>query len=153
MADVPAAVVTVTSTTPNEPAGDVAVQTVVVAHETAVAAFAPNATVDEPTANPDPLIVTVVPPANGPPAGETVATIGTNDGVTATPKGAEPTVIVVPGVLVATVIGVTEAVPLSVTYAVTPLGVNATPSGPEPTVIALPGVLVATVMGVTVFEL
>jgi hypothetical protein len=150
--DVPAGVVTVTSTTPALPAGAVAVQICVVEQVTAVAAFAPNTTVDEPTTNPDPVIVTAVPPATGAPDGATAFTTGTNDGDTATPYGPAPTAIAAPGVPVATVIGVTVFDPLFVTYAVTPVAENATPYGLLPTAMAVPGVLVATVIGVTVFE-
>jgi hypothetical protein len=74
--EVPFAVVTVTSTVPGAPAGEVAAQVVVDAQVTAVAAVAPNATVVEPTTNPVPVIVTLVPPAGGPATGLMALTVG-----------------------------------------------------------------------------
>ena len=67
---------TTTSTTPEEPAGLVAVHDVVV-QETFVAAFAPNL-IDEPEALKfAPLIVTTVPPAVAPEVGLILVTDGT----------------------------------------------------------------------------
>jgi hypothetical protein len=74
--EVPFGVETVTSTTPAAPAGDVAVQVVVDAQLTALAALPPKATVLEPTTKPAPVIVTLVPPASGPDAGEMALTAG-----------------------------------------------------------------------------
>ena len=73
---VPPGVVTVTSTVPAAPAGEVAVQVVVDEHDTAVAAVAAKAAVVEPTTKPVPLKVTTVPPARGPTLGATVVTVG-----------------------------------------------------------------------------
>jgi hypothetical protein len=69
--EVPAAVVTVTSTVPMACAGDVAVQLVADAQLTDVAAVPPKEAVVEPTTKPEPVMVTVVPPACGPLAGLT----------------------------------------------------------------------------------
>jgi hypothetical protein len=70
---VPLGVVTLTSTVP-VPAGDVAVRLVAELYVT-LAATVPNATVDV-LVNPVPVIVTAVPPAAGPLAGEMLVTIG-----------------------------------------------------------------------------
>ena len=66
-------VVTLTSTVP-APAGDVAVRLVAELYVT-LAATVPNATVDV-LVNPVPVMVTAVPPATGPLAGEMLVTIG-----------------------------------------------------------------------------
>jgi len=73
--EVPLPVVTVTSTEPAAPAGDVASRRVDDSTVTAVAAVVPKDTV-APGTNPVPETVTTVPPAAGPPAGERPVTIG-----------------------------------------------------------------------------
>ena len=75
IADVPLAFVTRTSTVPTTPAGEFAVIVVELTTTTLVAAFAPNATVD-PEMNPVPVIVTLVPPPEGPEFGFTALTVG-----------------------------------------------------------------------------
>jgi hypothetical protein len=75
VAEVPPGVVTVTSTVPAEPAGEVAVTLVSLATVNDVAAVLPKLTAVAPV-NPLPVIVTAVPPAIGPPAGETPVTTG-----------------------------------------------------------------------------
>jgi len=75
VADVPAVLVTLRSTTPAAPAGEVAVIWVGELTVTAVPAPAPNATV-EPVMNPVPVIVTTVPPASGPDVGLIAVTVG-----------------------------------------------------------------------------
>ena len=72
------ATVTRTSTVPAAWAGLVALQLVVVAQDTPVAALAPNATVVAPgvVLNPVPEIVTAVPPAAGPLVGAMLLTVG-----------------------------------------------------------------------------
>ena len=75
--EVPPGVVTVMSTTPAEPAGDVAEHEVLDEQLTAVPALPPKATVDEPTTKPVPVIVTAVPPPIGPAFGLTEVTVGT----------------------------------------------------------------------------
>ncbi len=75
-AEVPPAVVTVTWTAPADPAGEVTVNDVALTNPTETPAVAPNATV-EAAVNPDPVTVTVVPPANGPAAGAIPVTAGT----------------------------------------------------------------------------
>src|SRR5581483_6594995 len=65
--EVPLTVVTVTSTVPAAAAGDVAVIDVGEFTVTLVARPAPNATLLAPTTNPEPVIVTEVPPPSGPP--------------------------------------------------------------------------------------
>jgi hypothetical protein len=72
------ATVTRTSTVPAAWAGLVALQLVVVAQDTAVAAVAPKATVVAPgdVLNPVPVIVTAVPPAAGPLLGAMLLTVG-----------------------------------------------------------------------------
>jgi hypothetical protein len=72
---VPPGVVTVTSTVPAVPVGDVAVIELALFTVTPVAAVAPNFTV-APETNPLPVIVTLVPPANGPAEGLTAVTVG-----------------------------------------------------------------------------
>jgi hypothetical protein len=67
--------VTVTVTAPALPAGEVAVIEVLLTTTTLVAAVAPNVTV-APVAKLVPVIVTAVPPAVGPPIGETLLTVG-----------------------------------------------------------------------------
>src|SRR5215472_3926207 len=69
-----APVVTVTSTVP-VPAGLVALTAVEDTNCTPVPAFAPNLTV-EAAVNPVPVMVTTVPPAAGPDAGDTPVTVG-----------------------------------------------------------------------------
>ena len=49
----------------------------------------------------------------------------------------------IPGVFVATSMGVTVPLMEFATYAVCPFGVMAMPAGPVPTLIGVPGVLVA----------
>src|SRR5208283_1539080 len=73
---VPPGVVTVTSTVPAEPAGETAVMLVADTTVTLLAPVKPKSTV-APVTNPVPVIVTVVPPANGPAAGEMPVTVGT----------------------------------------------------------------------------
>jgi len=74
VAEVPAAVVTMTSTVP-VPAGDVAVIDVAELTVKAVALMAPNFTAVTPLKL-VPVIVTDVPPAAGPDVGEMLATVG-----------------------------------------------------------------------------
>jgi hypothetical protein len=71
---VPLGVVTRTSTEP-VPAGAVAVRLVAELYVTLAAAIVPNEIVDA-LVNPVPVIVTVVPPAAGPFAGEMLVTVG-----------------------------------------------------------------------------
>ncbi len=73
-------------------------------------------------------------------------------GVIAMASGPLPTLIAVPGVSVATSMGVTVPSAKLTTYAVLPSGVIAMARGSFPTLIAVPGVLVATLMGVTVLS-
>jgi hypothetical protein len=75
VADVPPGVWTVTSTVPAEPEGEVTVNDVGLLEVTDAEA-PPNATVD-PDVNPEPLITTDVPPANGPSDGLIPVTEGT----------------------------------------------------------------------------
>ena len=70
---VPPGVVTLISTVP-APAGDVAVRRVAALYVT-LAALVPNVTVDA-LVNPEPVIVTLVPPAADPVAGEMLDTVG-----------------------------------------------------------------------------
>ena len=70
VAEVPPGVVTVMSTVPAASDGEVAVHEVVDEHETAVPAVVANLTVVEPTTKPVPVMVTTVPPTNGPAPGE-----------------------------------------------------------------------------------
>jgi hypothetical protein len=72
--DVPAVVITVTSTVP-VPAGEEAVTEVGLTTVTPVACTEPKSTV-APVKNPVPLIVTLVPPAAGPLSGLTAVTVG-----------------------------------------------------------------------------
>ena len=75
MAEVPAAVTTVTSTTPL-PAGSVAVICVFELTEKLVAAVSPKDTAVAPV-KPVPVRITLLPPASGPAAGlTTLATVG-----------------------------------------------------------------------------
>jgi hypothetical protein len=67
--------VIVTVTAPALPAGVLAVIWVALTTTTLVAAVAPNVTV-APVAKFVPVIVTAVPPAVGPPIGETLVTVG-----------------------------------------------------------------------------
>jgi hypothetical protein len=76
VAEVPPGVVTVTSTVPAEPAGEVAVTLVALTTVTPVAAPLPKLTVTG-AMNPVPVIVTSVPPASGPAVGEISVTGGT----------------------------------------------------------------------------
>jgi hypothetical protein len=75
VADVPAGVVTVTSTTPAVPAGLIAVIEVGETTVTPVAALAPKSTAVAPV-KPVPVIVTSVPPAVVPEVGLTPETVG-----------------------------------------------------------------------------
>ena len=70
VAEVPPEVVTVMSTVPSAPAGEVAVQVVAEVHETAVAAVPPKLAVVAPATKPVPVMVTTVAPPGGPPFGE-----------------------------------------------------------------------------------
>ena len=74
---VPPAVVTVRSTTPADPAGEVALHEVVEVQLTEVPAPAPKATVVEPTTKPVPVMVTTSPPLVVPAAGLIPVTLGT----------------------------------------------------------------------------
>ena len=74
-AEVPALVVTVTSTVP-VPVGLVAVIVVLESNLTRVDAVVPKFTL-EPAVNPVPVMVTAVPPAAGPLAGAMSVTVGT----------------------------------------------------------------------------
>ncbi len=76
VADVPPALVTVTSTGPADSAGETTVNEVALTTVTADPAVAPKATVD-PGRNPVPVTVTAVPPAIGPDAGTRPETVGT----------------------------------------------------------------------------
>ena len=73
--DVPWSVVTVTSTEPVEPAGATAEIDVPESTTTLVAAAVPKRTV-APGTKPVPSTVTAVPPAGGPPLGDTPVTVG-----------------------------------------------------------------------------
>jgi hypothetical protein len=75
VAEVPPGVVTVTSTTPASPAGEVAVMLVSLATVNEIAALDPKLTAVAPV-YPVPVIVTAVPPATGPDAGATTVTVG-----------------------------------------------------------------------------
>jgi hypothetical protein len=78
-AEVPAVVVTITSTVP-VPAGEEAVIEVALAKTTSVAGVEPKSTM-ELLVKPVPLIVRLVPPAAGPLSGLTEVTVGTPAGV------------------------------------------------------------------------
>jgi len=67
MAEVPPGVVTVRSTVPAEPDGEVATQVVVDEQLTEVPGVTPKATVVEPTTKPVPVTVTTEPPVSGRP--------------------------------------------------------------------------------------
>ena len=69
------AAVTVTSTTPAKPDGEMALHEVVEAQLTEVPAEAPKATVLAPTTKPVPVMVTSVPPPTGPLSGEMALTL------------------------------------------------------------------------------
>ena len=73
---VPPDVVTVTSTGPALAAGDTAVMDVGLLTVTEVAGNVPKLTVEPPLTNPEPVMVTVVPPLVPPEAGETPVTWG-----------------------------------------------------------------------------
>ena len=75
VADVPPAVVTVTSTTPLLPAGEVAVMDVAELTVKPVALFTPNLTAVAPVKL-VPVMVTDVPPPAGPEVGEIAVTVG-----------------------------------------------------------------------------
>ena len=75
IAEVPAGVVTVTSTVPDAPAGLTAVISVSDTCVNDVAALPPNLTAVAPD-NPQPVMITVVPPVPGPDVGTTSATTG-----------------------------------------------------------------------------
>lgn len=76
VAEVPPAVVVVTSTVPALPAGEVAEQLVVDRQLTAVPPDAPKLTVVAPTTKPVPVMVTVVAPVVGPEIGVIAVTVG-----------------------------------------------------------------------------
>ena len=65
------------STGPALPAGEVTEQVVVDEHDTAVAAVRPNLAVVAPATKPVPVMLTTVPPTNGPAVGEMALTVGT----------------------------------------------------------------------------
>ena len=67
---------TVTSTVPTGPDGEVAEHRVTVEQVTAVAAVDPKEIVPTPTTKPVPVMVTTVPPTSGPAAGATADTVG-----------------------------------------------------------------------------
>jgi hypothetical protein len=71
----PLLLVTVTVTAPVLPAGVVAVMVVVLTTVTPVAAVDPNVTI-APLAKLVPVMVTALPPASGPPLGDTLLTVG-----------------------------------------------------------------------------
>ena len=75
VADVPPAVVTVTSTVPVAPAGEVAVMDVAELTVNPVALVAPNFTAVAPVKL-VPVMVTVVPPPEGPDVGAIEVTVG-----------------------------------------------------------------------------
>ena len=75
----PPGVVTVTSTVPAAPAGDVAVIDVALFTVKLAAAVAPNFTLVAPV-KPVPVMATLVPPAVGPPTGEMEVTMGNDAG-------------------------------------------------------------------------
>ena len=75
VAEVPPGVTTVTSTVPAEPAGAVAVILLVALTVNEVAAVEPKFTV-ETLVKPVPVMVTVVPPADGPALGLTEVSVG-----------------------------------------------------------------------------
>jgi hypothetical protein len=77
VAEVPIEFVTVTSTTPADPAGAVAVMDVELTTVTPVALVAPNFTDAPVVVKLVPLIVTTVPPVVGPELGDTPTTVGT----------------------------------------------------------------------------
>ena len=100
--------VTVISTVPAVPAGDVATQVVVAEHDTPVAGVVPNLTevVVVPSTKPVPVTVTTVPPARGPALGVMELTVGIRSSVKRSPvTGAE----LPPGVVTRT--GAVPAVP------------------------------------------
>ena len=76
VAEVAPDTVTVTSTVPAEPAGEVALHWVTVEHVTAVAAEAPKNADPAPTTKPVPVMVTTVPPTSGPAPGLTPEMVG-----------------------------------------------------------------------------
>jgi hypothetical protein len=98
VADVPPGVVTVTSTVPAAPAGEVAVIFVADRTVTDVAAVAPNLTV-APATNALPVIVTDVPPFRGPEDGLTPVTAGTESYAK---RSEDPVRDVPPGVMTVT---------------------------------------------------
>ena len=75
VAEVPLAVVTVTSTVP-VPDGELTVRVVELVTLTEVPAVEPKSTVVEPETKPVPVTVTGVPPAWGPLVGLTLVTVG-----------------------------------------------------------------------------
>jgi len=75
VAEVPPGAVTVTSTSPAEPAGEVAVIEVSLFTVKSVAGTEPNMTVEHPQ-NPVPVIDTDVPPSVDPDVGLTPVTVG-----------------------------------------------------------------------------
>jgi hypothetical protein len=76
VAEVPPGVVTVTSTVPAEPAGELAVMLVALTTVNEVAAWVPKLTAVTGAMNPVPVMVTTVPPASGPAVGEISVTTG-----------------------------------------------------------------------------
>jgi hypothetical protein len=84
VAEVPAGVVTVTSTDPDDPAGDTAVKVVDEVTLNDTAAIDPNLTAVAPL-KPLPVTVTEVPPAIEPVFGLTFVTVGGAGGVTPVP--------------------------------------------------------------------
>ncbi|HEY1734317.1 MAG TPA: hypothetical protein VGG23_07710, partial [Acidimicrobiales bacterium] len=71
---------TVTSTEPAAPTGDVAVSSVGEVTVTSVAGVVPKSTVVDPSTKPVPSTVTEVPPATGPMSGVTDVTVGSGGG-------------------------------------------------------------------------
>jgi len=100
VAEVPAGVVTVTSTSPAEPAGEVQPIEVSPSTKQSVAATEPNMTEVAPV-NPDPVMDTCVPPSVDPDVGLTPVTVG---------RTARLVVVVVVPALVVVVTGAIEVV-------------------------------------------
>ena len=110
----PAALTTVTSTVPSAWAGAVTVMEVSLFTVNEVAGLPSNLTPLAPP-NPDPVMVTVVPPASGPCAGLTEATTGWTTSAVVMPRGKVNPVTVAVTVLVARSITETVPEPLLVT--------------------------------------
>ncbi len=121
---IPPGVVTVTSTVPAEPAGDVMVREVGEATSRPVPAVDPNFTTVAPV-NPVPVTVTVVPPANGPAAGATLVIVGTGSYVN---WSAGEVALVPPGVV--TVTSTVPAVPAGETAVMLVPETTVTPVAP-----------------------